>query len=148
MREMHEYDRFLVAELQEEATVAYTLSEALARPETLSDTVARGGWCCRFYSRLSPADVHYLETTLDLSVANAFDDQSLLAVALEFRPQITFFLFALEADGLYEIVLMPWEGATVSAEAIAVAAEDVLLDVVRAIGWNPRLEFRRYADEL
>ena len=46
MREMHEYDRFLVAELQEEATVAYTLSEALARPETLSDTVARGGWCC------------------------------------------------------------------------------------------------------
>jgi hypothetical protein len=27
------------------------------------------------------------------------------------------------------------------------AAEEVLLDVVRAIGWNPHLELRRFSDE-
>ena len=66
---MHESDEFLLAELEGSAT---TLIEALARPETLGDDVARGGWCCRFYSRLSPADIHYLETTIDLAIGQDF----------------------------------------------------------------------------
>jgi hypothetical protein len=147
MCSMHEYDRFLAADLEAEAS-ALTLGQALTQPETLSDEVARGGWSCRFYSRLSPADVHYLETTLDLAVADPFDDQALLAVSLEFRPGITLYLFSLDEDGFYEIVLMPLEGSAIPAEAIVKAAEDVLLDVVHAIGWSPRLELRRFADEL
>ena len=144
---MHESDRFLAADLQAETT-ALTLCQALVQPETLSDEVARAGWSCRFYSRLSPADVHFLETTLDLEVAEPFDDQVLVAVSLEFRPEITLYLFALEEDGCYEIVLLPVEGSAIPAVAIVNAAEDVLLDVVRAIGWSPRLELRRFADEL
>ena len=144
MESMHESDEFLLAELEGSAT---TLIQALARPETLGDDVARGGWCCRFYSRLSPADVHYLESTIDLAMADGTESEALLAVSLEFRPEIMFFLFALDTEGLYEIVLMPWEGASVGAEAMVAAAEEVLLDVVRAIGWNPHLELRRFADE-
>jgi hypothetical protein len=147
MRAMHESDRFLAADLEAESS-ALTLGHALTQPKTLSDEVARGGWSCRFYSRLSPADVHYLETMLDLAVAEPFDDQALLGVSLEFRPEITLYLFALEEDGFYELMLLPVEGSAIPAEAIVEAAEDVLLDVVRAIGWSPRLELRRFADEL
>jgi hypothetical protein len=142
---VHESEGFLVAELGDEITGVWTLEEALARPGSLSDEVARGGWFCRFYSRLSPADVHFLETALELSLGED-EDAALLAVTLDFRPQIALFFFALD-DGFYEIVLMPWEGATVGAEAIALAAADVLFGIVAAIGWSPRAELRRFVDE-
>jgi hypothetical protein len=143
---MHECEGFLVADLRDEAGAA-TLQEALARPESLSDDVARGGWFCRFHSRLSPADVHYLESTLDLAVSEDADE-ALLGVMLDFRPGIALFMFALDWDGLLEFVLMPAEGATVGAEAIATAATDVLFGVVGAIGWKPRSELRRFSDEI
>jgi hypothetical protein len=143
---VYECEEFLVAELSDAPAAAWNLQEALAQPGSLSDDVARGGWFCRFYSRLSPADVHYLETTLEVAVGEV-EDGPLVAVALDFRPQIALFLFALE-DGLYEIILMPWESGAVGAEQMSLAAADVVFGIVAAVGWNPRAELRRFADEL
>jgi len=144
---VYETEGFLTAELVDPDGSA-TLREALRRPGTLTDEVARGGWSCRFYSRFSPADTYFLERTLDLAVAEDLDAQSLVAISLDFKPEITLFLFALEEQGLYEIVLMPWEGSPVDAEAMLAAAVDALILIVGAIGWSPRAELRRFADEL
>jgi hypothetical protein len=143
---VHECEEFFVAELSDTPAAAWNLQEALAVPGSLSDEVARGGWFCRFYSRLSPADLHFLESTLEVAVGDA-GDGSLLAVALDFRPQIALFLFVLE-DGLYEIVLMPWESGSAGAEEMSLAAADVLFGIVAAVGWSPQAELRRFADEL
>jgi hypothetical protein len=144
---MYESEGFLTAELVDPHG-AMTLREALRRPGSLSDEVARGGWSCRFYSRLSPADAFFLEKTLDLAVAEDLDAQSLVAISLDFRQEVTLFLFALDQQGLYEIVLMPWEGSSVDADTMIAAAVDALILVVGAIGWSPRAELRRFADEL
>jgi hypothetical protein len=144
---VYESESFLTAELVDPDGAA-TLREALRRPGSLSDEVARGGWSCRFYSRLSPADAYFLEKTLDLAVAEDLDGPSLVAISLDFRPEITLFLFALDSHGLYEIVLMPWEGSPVDTERMLAAAVDALILVVGAIGWSPRAELKRFADEL
>jgi hypothetical protein len=144
---MHESERFLAADLHHEDVVS-TLEQALLGPCALTDEIARGGWFCQFYCRLSPADIHYLETTLYLDIAGRRPEDNLLAVALEYAPQIALFLFEVDSSGLHEIVLMPWDGATISAAAVLEAAQEVLFGVVTAIGWNPRRELRRFADEL
>jgi hypothetical protein len=143
---VYESEEFIVAELTDVPGAAWNLQEALAQPGSLSDEVARGGWFCQFHSRLSPADVHYLESTLDVAVGDG-EEGPLLAVALDFRPQIALFLFALE-DGVFEIVLMPWESSTVGAGEMSLAAADVLFGVVAAVGWNPRAELRRFSEGL
>jgi hypothetical protein len=147
MGSVYESEGFLTAELVDPDGAA-TLREALRQPGSLSDEVARGGWCCRFYSRLSPADAYFLEQTLDLAVADDLEAQSLVAISLDFRPEVTLFLFALDEQGLYEVVLMPWEGSVADAETMLAAAVDALILVVGAIGWSPRAELRRFADEL
>jgi hypothetical protein len=144
---VHQSEGFLVAELGDDIAGIWSLEEALARPGRLGQDVAQGGWFCRFYSRLSPADALYLESTLDAALAEKWQDGDLVAVSLDFRPHIALFLFALE-DGLYEIILMPWEGAAVTPEAITLAAVDVLNGIVPAVGWSPHAELRRFADEL
>jgi hypothetical protein len=143
---MHEGEGFMTAELLDPDGPG-SLREALRQPGRLTDEVARGGWSCEFYSRLSPADIYFLETTLDLAVADG-EDRSLVAITLDFRPEITLFLFALDTDGLYEMVLMPWEGSSVGADALVAAAVDALIMIVGAIGWSPRAELKRFADEL
>jgi hypothetical protein len=67
------------------------------------------------------------------------DDEhdALLAATPEFRSEIALFLFALDSAGLFEVVLMPREGATVGAEEVAAAASDVLFGLVPAVGCSP-----------
>jgi hypothetical protein len=67
------------------------------------------------------------------------DDEhdALLAAMPEFRSEIALFLFALDSAGLFEVVLMPREGATVGAEEVAAAASDVLFGLVPAVGYSP-----------
>jgi hypothetical protein len=54
-------------------------------------------------------------------------------ITLDFRPEISLFLFAAEPRGSYEILLMPWEGASVAADVMTRAAADVLFGVVGAV---------------
>jgi hypothetical protein len=129
-------DRFLGSDLHHEVDPPQTLEAAAHRPDQLSADVAAAGWSCRFYSRLSLLDRTYLETALDVRLATD-DDDVLLAVCIDFHPRITLFLFATEVDGLYEFILMPWEGSGISVAEITAAAQDVIDDVVKVIGCEP-----------
>ena len=133
---MHVCERFLVAELFDEGG-ATTLEEAMRRPERLSDDVARGGWFCRFHSQLSPANIDCLQRVVGLAMPEDGEHDPLLAATPEFRSEIALFLFALDSAGLFEVVLMPWEGATVGADEVAAAAADVLFGLVPAVGCIP-----------
>jgi hypothetical protein len=133
---MHVCERFLLAELFDEGG-ATTLEEALSQPARLSDDVARGGWFCRFHSQFSPANIHCLQRTVGLLMPEDDEHDALLAAMPEFRSEIALFLFALDSAGLFEVVLMPREGATVGAEEVAAAAADVLFGLVPAVGYSP-----------
>jgi hypothetical protein len=80
---MYEREGFLLADLHDGSPS--TLDEAVQRPWSLREDVARGGWSCRFYCRLSPADVP--EQRLD-PAAEVPAEEGLIAVALDFRPEI------------------------------------------------------------
>jgi hypothetical protein len=113
--------------------------------ELSAEEIVRLGWYGRFYSRLSPADRLYLETALEVAVSDDAGEH-LLAVRPEFKDRIALFLFRTEVYGLCEFVLIPWEGAEVGAAAILAAATELVDGVIAAVGWDPELELRPFAD--
>jgi hypothetical protein len=132
---MYEYDRFLVAELQEEATVAHAERGAGATGDPQRHRRARR--LVPPFLPASPRQTHYLETS---SISRSPIRSTTVTLAVHRVPAADHALPLRSADGLHEIVLMPWD-CHGQRRVIATAAEDVLLDVVRAIGWNPRPSF-------
>ena len=141
---MHVDDSFLGADLHEEADPPRSLDEAFDGLERFSPELSSAGWSCRFYSRLSPADRIYLATSLEGEIAAG--DELLLAVCREFYPRISLFLFRTETEGMCEFILIPWEDAHVTPAAMLAAANDVLMNLVDVVAWDPRDELRRFTD--
>jgi hypothetical protein len=141
---VHVDDTFLGADLDEDADLPRSLDDALARIEQFSDELSSAGWSCRFYSRLAPAERIYLSAALDAEIP--IGDEVLVAVCREFYPRISLFLFRTDTVGLCEFILIPWEGAEVSPAAMLAAANDVLMNLVDVVAWDPHDELKRFAD--
>jgi hypothetical protein len=141
---VHVDDSFLGADLHDEADPPRSLDEAFDGLERFSPELSSAGWSCRFYTRLSPADRIYLGAALEGEIAAG--DELLLAVCREFYPRISLFLFRAETEGMCEFILIPWEGASVTPAAILAAANDVLINLVEVIAWDPHEELRRFTD--
>jgi hypothetical protein len=137
-------DSFLGADLHEEADPPHSLDEAFDGLERLSPELSSAGWSCRFYSRLSPADRIFLGASLEGEIATG--DELLLSVCREYYPGISLFLFRTETEGMCEFILIPWEGACVTPAAMVAAANDVLMNLVAVVAWDPHDELRRFSD--
>ena len=139
-------DSFLGADLYEEADPPRSLDEAFDGLERLGPELSSAGWSCRFYSRLSPADRIYLGASLEGEIATG--EELLLSVCREFYPRISLFLFRTEMEGMCEFILIPWEGVHVTPAAMLAAANDVLMNLVGVVAWDPHDELRRFTDSV
>jgi hypothetical protein len=139
-------DSFIGADLHEEAEPPRSLDEAFDGLERLGPELSSAGWSCRFYSRLSPADRIYLAASLEGEIATG--DELLLSVCREFYPRISLFLFRTETEGMCEFILIPWEGASVMPAALLAAANEVLMNLVDVVAWDPHDELRRFTDSV
>jgi hypothetical protein len=146
--DVHVSDCFLGSDLHDDLDAPRSLHEALDSIDHFTPELARAGWCCRFYSRLSTADRLYLTATLDVPVRFDDEDDPLLAVCGEFHLGLSLFLFRTDVDGLCEFLLMPWEGAELHPAALLTAAHDVLSNLVGVVAWDPHGDLRRFADDV
>jgi hypothetical protein len=143
MRRVHIDDSFIGADLHEDDDLPRSLDDACRRVEQFSPELSNAGWSCRFYSRLSPADRIYLASALDVDLS--VDEEFLVAVCAEFYPRISLFLFWTEIDGMCEFILIPWEGESVNPPMMLAAANDVLMNLVDVVAWDPHDELRRFS---
>jgi hypothetical protein len=139
---VHIDDSFIGADLHDDGDTPRSLDDACRRVEEFSPELSSAGWSCRFFSRLSPADRIYLASALDVELSAG--DDFLLAVCAEFYPRISLFLFWTETEGMCEFILIPWEGEPVNPPLMLAAANDVLVNLVDVVGWDPHDELRRY----
>jgi hypothetical protein len=139
---VHIDDSFIGADLHGDGDMPRSLDDACQRVEEFTPELSSSGWSCRFYSRLSPADRIYLASALDVELAEG--DDFLLAVCAEFYPRISLFLFWTETEGMCEFILIPWEGEAVRPPLMLAAANDVLINLVDVVGWDPHDELRRF----
>jgi hypothetical protein len=127
---------------EEEPPKPRTLGDLMAELRRVYELAAESGWFCRFHSRLSAADRFYLEHACGLKLDDR-PDEPFLAIKDEFRPGLTLYLLRTQTEGMLEIILMPVD--RMKPEQMVAASNEVMFDIVRAIGIDPPIELERYA---
>ena len=119
-----------------------TLGELMEQLRNVYTIAAESGWFCRFHTNLTPADRFYLEHACGLKLDER-PDEPFLAIKDEFRPGLTLYLLRTPTEGMLEIILMPVD--RMKPEDMVSASNDVMFEIVRAIGIDPPIELERYA---
>jgi hypothetical protein len=125
-----------------EPTRPRSLPELMQQLRAVYELAAESGWFCRFHTRLSEADRFYLEQSCGLKLDDR-PDEPFLAIKDEFRPGLTLYLLRTQTEGVLELILMPVD--RMKPEEMVAASNDVMFEIVRAIGIEPPIELERYA---